>query len=205
MAGPLPHLFDRWSATYDNPTLQRSTYDPVHDAVLGAVSALEPSAVLDLGCGTGRLTAKLAGRFPAAIVVGLDLSSGMLARAASDGRIGWVRGDAAHLPLAQGSIDLVTCTESFHWYQDQQRALAETHRVLSPEGRLTIASIATVTPLGTAAAERLSRLAGSPLRPLSPGRLQRLLHLAGFAVIAQRRIVRRSLVPWPVLTVAERR
>jgi hypothetical protein len=30
------------------------------------------------------------------------------------------------------------------------------------------------------------------------------LHLAGFAVIAQRRIIRRSLVPWPVLTVAER-
>ena len=75
-------LFDRWSVSYDRPGLQLFTYRPIHDVVLARVSELEPSTVVDLGCGTGQLTQRLIRRFPDATIVGIDLSDGMLSEAA---------------------------------------------------------------------------------------------------------------------------
>jgi len=74
-------FFDLWSATYDRPGLQRTTYRPIHDAVLNRLDGLKPDHVLDLGCGTGQLTERLGAAFPDALVVGADLSDGMLERA----------------------------------------------------------------------------------------------------------------------------
>lgn len=48
---PSSRLFDRWSQTYDRMGLQLSTYRPVHDAVLARLDDLDPSTVVDLGCG----------------------------------------------------------------------------------------------------------------------------------------------------------
>jgi ubiquinone/menaquinone biosynthesis C-methylase UbiE len=116
--------------------------------------------VVDLGCGTGQLTQRLIRRFPDANIVGVDLSDGMLTEAAGRLRqVGGddrplVRADALQLPFAASSVDLVVCTESFHWYPDQASALAELARVLNPGGRLLIASIATVTGAGD---QRLAR------------------------------------------------
>ena len=122
-------FFDLWSATYDRPGLQRTTYRPIHDAVLNRLDGLKPDHVLDLGCGTGQLTERLGAAFPDALVVGADLSDGMLERAtdrmANEHAAAFLRADAQHLPIADGSLDIVTCTESFHWYADQTAAAAE--------------------------------------------------------------------------------
>src|SRR5262249_46230364 len=97
--------FDLWSPTYDLSLLQAVLYRPVIRAVLQAVERLPISSdrVLDLGCGTARLTCALAVRFPGASVVGLDVSSGMLSAARR--RLGaatppLVRADAYALPFA---------------------------------------------------------------------------------------------------------
>lgn len=204
-------LFDRWSGSYDRPRLQQSTYRPVHEAVLAQVGDLEPSTVIDLGCGTGRLTQQLIRTFPDATVVGVDFSVGMLTRAAD--RLGGsggtaqalVRADAAQLPFAASSVDLVVCTESFHWYPDQAGALDELARVLEDGGRLLIASIAMVTVAGDRLLTRATGAGGRAIRAIPPRRMRGLLARSGFDVIHQRRIPRLGPIAWPVLTDARRR
>lgn len=206
-------FFDLWSASYDRPGLQQSTYKPVHDAVLARLGDVRPDRVLDLGCGTGQLTRRLREHFPDANVVGADLSDGMLERAneraESDGEPsslrGFVRADAQHLPLANESFDVVTCTESFHWYADQAAAVAELARLIRPGGRLVIASIATVTGFADTAIQRATELAGRSIRPIPKRKLKRLLDVGGFDVTHQGRIPRLGFVPWPMLTDATRR
>ncbi len=200
-------LFDGWSAVYDRPSFQEATYRPVHDAVLDRLAGAEPTTVLDLGCGTGQLTNRLTERFPDATVVGIDYSAGMLGEARK--RVGpgamLVLADAQHVPFGTASADIVVCTESFHWYRDQQRALAGLAATVRPGGHLVIASIATVTQAGASALQAVSSAGGQPVRALTARRLRRLLHEAGFDVVHQRRVPRFGFVPWPVLTDARRR
>ena len=205
-------FFDLWSATYDRAGLQQSTYRPVHDAVLARLADAAPTAVLDLGCGTGQLTERLAEAFPDATILGADLSNGMLERAADRvaGRVdaeraGFVRADAQRLPIVDGAVDVVTCTESFHWYADQDAAARELARVVRPGGRVVIASIATVTGFADEAIQRATALAGRPVRAIPKRQLRRLLESAGFDVTHQGRIPRLGFVPWPMLTDATRR
>lgn len=200
-------LFDRWSRTYDSTALQRSTYRPLHDAVLARLDDADPSVILDLGCGTGQLTARLAERFPAARVVGADLSAGMLAEAAErlDGDVaGLVRSDAQQLSLRPGTVDVVTCVESFHWYPDQSAAAREIADLLRPGGRFVMASIATISSTGARLLRRATERRGAAIRALAPRDLDRLLVRAGFDVVHQRRVPRFGPLTWPVLTDARR-
>ena len=211
LAGPMSEpkrstLFDRWSRTYDSADLQRRTYRPIHDAVIYRLR-VAPSSLLDLGCGTGHLTERLCDRFPSARVIGVDYSPGMLrqatARLAST-TADLVLANAQLLPFDAGSFDVVTCTESFHWYPNQRQALDDIARVLRPGGRVLIVSIATLTALGDGLIRQVSTAAGQPIRALPPDRLALLLNRAGFDVHEQRRLPR-GLAPWPVLTDATRR
>lgn len=204
-----PRLFDRWSMIYDEPRLQRAAYRPLHDAVLVRAEGLDPGVVVDLGCGTGRLTRRTAAQFSEATVVGVDFSAGML-RVAIEQAAGvtgsagtYVQADAVRLPLAPGSVDLVVCSESFHWYPDQAGVLEGVHRLLAPGGRLLIVSTAAITGFGAVAVRRVTRLGGQPVDAVPPHRLRRLLAAAGFDVLHQRRVPRFGF-PWPVLTDARR-
>ena len=114
--------------------------------------------VLDLGCGPGHWTARLAQRYSAtglpAQVFGLDLAPGMLERARAEhgDRLGWLCGDAAHLPLADRSMDLVFSNLAIQWCPDLDTVLAELQRVLRPGGRALINTLGpgTLTEVGWA-------------------------------------------------------
>ncbi len=199
-------LFDRWSQTYDSPTLQRLTYRPVHDAVLRRLRLRRPATLLDLGCGTGQLTERLARELSPTRVVGLDLSAGML-RSATDrlaplDNVSLTRADAMHLPFPTGAFDAVVCTESFHWYPDQRQVVAGLVDVVRPGGHVIIVSVAAVTDTGDRVIRAATSAGGNTIRALPPRRLRNVLAHAGFEIIAQRRIPRVGLVPWPVLTEA---
>ena len=88
--------------------------------------------------------------FPDAEVLGLDYSSGMLSaarrRVASNADL--VHADAQCLPFELASVDVAVCTEPFHWYRDQRRAVAALAEVLRPGGQLVIASVAAVVESG---------------------------------------------------------
>jgi ubiquinone/menaquinone biosynthesis C-methylase UbiE len=205
--GPARRLFDLWSLIYDQPVVQRLTYRPVHDAVLAALHRLRPRRVLDLGCGTGLLSARLAGEIADVRVVGCDYSNGMLRHAAARShRAVWVQGDALQLPFRAASFDTVVSTEAFHWFPDQAAALAEMHRVLLPGGRVLVALINPPLEAVGTGVWLGSRLVGQPFYWPTRRRMRELLAGAGFRVESQRRVWRlpAALALPPVLTVGVR-
>ena len=204
--GPRRSLFDAWSLFYDFPLIQRATYRPVHNAVLRALHHPACRRVLDIGCGTGQLAARIKTAYPGTHVVGCDFSAGMLRRAgARGGGAQWVRGDAGRLPFADAVFDAVVSTEAFHWFPDQDAALAECGRVLVPGGRLLLALVNTPASWVSGAFYAGSRLMGEPFYWPSTRQLRAQVEAAGLHVQGQRRIFRVPgfLLP-PVLTEAVR-
>ena len=112
-----------------------------------ALMNLKPGdRVLDLGCGAGwasRLMAKaVANGDRPGQVVGLDVSDEMIrrARAASTDvdNVMFVVGSAQQIPWDENFFNKVLSVESFYYYSDQERALAELFRVMAPKSELYI-------------------------------------------------------------------
>jgi len=203
---PVARLFDGLSRLYDSEILQRLIYRPNQDMVLGELRKVAPSRVLDVGCGTGIFATRVNAEIPGCNVLGCDLSEGMLAQARSrSGDISWIQGDATKLPLRDSSVDAVTCTEAFHFF-DQPVALAEFHRVLKQEGRIMIAVVNPHTVLGSRLLKaQVSRAIGTGNWP-TRDQMHRMVSEAGFEVVSQRRVGRIASRAIPtVLTVAKRR
>jgi malonyl-CoA O-methyltransferase len=99
---------------------------------------LEPRRILDLGTGTGKALPALAARFPVA-EVRVDLTPAMLKVAASrpDRAALLICADAARLPFADQSIDLVFSSLALHWSPALDAVLAEVRRVLRHPGLFT--------------------------------------------------------------------
>src|SRR5207248_16428 len=86
------------TATWDPAQYLRWSDHRLRPAVdlLQRVPLASPTRVVDLGCGTGNVTALLRARWPEARVTGVDASSAMLERArASDGGVEWLEADVA--------------------------------------------------------------------------------------------------------------
>jgi malonyl-CoA O-methyltransferase len=134
--------FDRASSGYDAAAVLHAE---VRTLLLDRLqlTALAPRVVLDAGAGTGHASRALKRRYPAALVVALDASYGML-RAAGRQQ-SWLRpvqrlcADAECLPLADGSVDLILSNFMLPW-TDPDTVFAEWRRVLAPRGLLTFTS-----------------------------------------------------------------
>jgi ubiquinone/menaquinone biosynthesis C-methylase UbiE len=205
--GPNQWFFDLWSRVYDAPFVQRLTYRPVQDAVMRELRASRPDRVLDIGCGTGLLASRIAHELAPKSVVGCDFSRGMLQQAAQRSpHLPWVRGNAIRLPFPDAHLDAIVSTEAFHWFPDQDAALAEFFRVLAPKGRLLVALVNAPTEWLSRASRLGSQLVGEPLNWPTRAWLRRRAEYAGFRVDVQRTVLRlpAPLVMPCVLTVATR-
>jgi ubiquinone/menaquinone biosynthesis C-methylase UbiE len=118
-----------------------------------AAAAGDDARLLEVGCGPGHLSIRLA-RDHGLDVTGLDLDPAMIERARAnaeraranaertlphaDNRPDFVAGDVAALPFADESFDLVVSTLSMHHWADPTAGLNEIGRVLRPGGRALI-------------------------------------------------------------------
>ena len=92
------------------------------------------SAVLDLGAGTGKLTALLTGL---GRVIAVEPVAEMRAELAKLPFVEAREGKAEAIPLAEGQVDAVTIGQAFHWFATKP-VLTELHRVLRPRGQLAL-------------------------------------------------------------------
>ena len=156
--------------------------------------------ILDLGCGTGQLTAQLAAA--GATVVGLDRDANMLAEArrhSSD--IEFVLADAADFSFSK-PFDAVFSNAALHWMKDPAAVLACVAAALKPGGRFVAElgekdNIAHVVAASLEALNKIGRPLSSDDYPWyfpSPGEYATLLEAAGFKVQALWRFPR----PTPV-------
>ncbi|HSB96905.1 MAG TPA: malonyl-ACP O-methyltransferase BioC, partial [Spongiibacteraceae bacterium] len=130
--------FSRAAPTYDTAAaLQRA----VADNLLALVDAPAGGAALDIGCGTGTVSAALAKKYS---VVALDLAEGMLRFARTNvvgDNLQWLCGDAENLPLADNSIDAVFSSLAVQWCENIGAVFAELQRVLRPGGSAWISTL----------------------------------------------------------------
>ncbi len=100
--------------------------------VLEWLAAQPGECILDLGCGDGQLTQRIAAS--GASVEGVDASAQMAAAARARG-IAAREARAESLPFADGTFDAVFSNAALHWVRDQDAMLAQVRRVLRPGGR----------------------------------------------------------------------
>jgi ubiquinone/menaquinone biosynthesis C-methylase UbiE len=135
--------FNSWSETYERSFMQWLLFDRVHQGVLARIPAnFVPANILDIGGGTGRLLRQMHLRWPSAILVGVDLSEGMVAQVRTQTTYAMIhQAPAEHLPLENNSMNLVTSTTSFHHWSDQTQGVRETVRVLRRDGLFILADM----------------------------------------------------------------
>jgi SAM-dependent methyltransferase len=144
----VPRIYERWW----RPGLGRiakGVFGPgmsEEKRIARLLLALSPGdGVLDVGCGTGNFTREFARSVgPDGLVVGLDVSQTMLARAVADtdaagfDQVAYVRGDAEDAPFLDASFDAVCCFAALNLFAAPYAALDSFTRVLTPGGRLAI-------------------------------------------------------------------
>ncbi|TMB72391.1 MAG: class I SAM-dependent methyltransferase, partial [Chloroflexi bacterium] len=124
---------------YERSKWQPLHFDRVHRHAFDLAARFgDPAAVLDVGCGTGRLLRAAHERWPKARLVGVDPSEGMIEDGRRRTRAELHVAGAEAIPLPDHSIDLAFSTIAFHHWADPARGLREVARVLRPGGGLVI-------------------------------------------------------------------
>jgi SAM-dependent methyltransferase len=129
--GTIPANYDR----YLGPILFHHYADD-----LAARLPVSPGArVLEVACGTGILTERLARRLgEQGTLVATDLNEAMIAhgqaRIPASPRLEWRQADGAHLPFAERSFDTVVCEFGLMFFPDKAAGVREAFRVLKPGG-----------------------------------------------------------------------
>jgi ubiquinone/menaquinone biosynthesis C-methylase UbiE len=84
--------------------------------------------LLDLGCGTGLITSRLASRCD--LAVGLDVSERMIRQGRRRNRVEFILGDVLRLPFRPDSFDTAVCFTSFHHFPQKNLTAYEGTRVV---------------------------------------------------------------------------
>jgi ubiquinone/menaquinone biosynthesis C-methylase UbiE len=191
----LQQEFNQWAAAGRDGEMEGHHSD-ITEQTLALMDLNPGDRVLDLGCGTGWASRRMARVVTAGEVVGLDVADEMLRRAeqASAGinNLRFVWGSAESIPAADNYFSKVLSVESFYYYADQGKALAELRRVIQPGGKLFI-----LINLykDNHYSLRWTKELKVPVQALSESEYLALLRQQGFKSVEARRIPDRSPTP----------
>lgn len=141
----IAHSFSRAAGTYDKAAhLQREVGEHLLE-LLPPTQAMR--SIIDLGCGTGFFTHKLAIQFPDAVVYGVDIAEGMLdfANNRYNNKIHWICADAENLPFGDNSADIIFSSLAMQWCENTYQFLSEVKRVLKPGGTALLSTFGNST------------------------------------------------------------
>ncbi|MCU1331577.1 MAG: SAM-dependent methyltransferase [Candidatus Angelobacter sp.] len=191
----LQQEFNEWAAAGRGDEMEGHHSD-ITEQTLALMEIQPADRILDLGCGTGWASRRMARVAPNGEVVGLDVANEMLRRAeqASSAfrNVRYVWGSAENIPEADNAFNKVLSVESFYYYADQGKALDELRRVMATEAKLFILinlykdnhySLRWVTELKV------------PVQALSEAEYKALLEKHGFKNVEAMRIPDRSPTP----------
>ena len=139
-------LYDRWSKNYDADKRESQRQDDAMLAqpLLSLLENVSEPFILDFATGTGRLSLALLSRTDfSGQIIALDLSEGMLERAAAKvrqyaGRVELLRQASLPLPFGDAAFDAVCALEVLELFPRMEEPLRELGRVLRPGGVLLI-------------------------------------------------------------------
>ncbi len=136
LGGSAHDTVTRFSDRADDYVRYRPTYpDAAIDAILDGLGSPLTLRAADVGAGTGISARLLADR--GVHVIAIEPGEQMRAAAAAHPRVEWVAATAEATGLDAGSVTLVQCAQSFHWFRPVP-TLAEFARILVPGGRLVL-------------------------------------------------------------------
>lgn len=129
-------MADTWNpAQYDK--FQQEREQPFFD-LLGMIAPRGTPRIVDLGCGTGRMTRVLHERTQARETVGIDNSPRMLEQglAAAGNGLRFELGTIESFPGERGAFDIIFSNAALHWIPDHPALLERLSRALTPGGQL---------------------------------------------------------------------
>ena len=194
--------FTRQAPGFEDPRYNR-IFTTDADWMFARLRTSADDLALDVAAGTGHVARALAPRVRT--VVAVDATAAMLATGKAEAdraglrNVVFQRGDAAALPFADGSFDVVVSRFALHHFEDPAVPLREMARCLRPGGTLAVGDLLANKDADVAAAQnRLERLRDpSHTRMLSAAELATRLVALGLAPGAlETRDVERPLEPW---------
>lgn len=129
--GSIPEFYDS--------IMGPAQFEPFAPELAARLPAKPVGAVLELACGTGRVTRHLRARLASGVrLVATDLSDAMLqfARGKVAGAVEWRTADACALPFRDGEFGAVVCAFGVMFMPDKKKFFSETRRVLKEGGAL---------------------------------------------------------------------
>lgn len=135
--------FTRQAEAYDSvAAIQREVVRRLARRIASRLPA-PPARILEIGCGTGLLSAELAAAFPQARLLLTDISPAMLERAHArlGNRAEYRVLDGEHPAGLEGGYDLIASSLAMQWFADLPGALARLSHLLAPGGRLCFATL----------------------------------------------------------------
>lgn len=115
-------------------------FEPFALDLLERIDTTKTGAVLELACGTGRVTKHLTEKLPVtSIVMATDLNAGMIAVAKEkvlSPAVKWATVDMTNIPFDENNFDLIVCQFGLMFAPDKLKALIEIRRVLKEGGKL---------------------------------------------------------------------
>ena len=191
----LQQEFNQWAAAGRGDEMEDHHSD-ITDQTLALMDIQPADRILDLGCGTGWASRRMARVAAKGEIVGLDVADEMLKRAEETSsefkNIRYVWGSAEKIPANDGYFSKVLSVESFYYYADQGKALDELSRVMAAGAKLFI--LINLYKDNHYSLRWVSELK-VPVKALSEAEYKALLEKHGFKNVQSRRIPDRSPSP----------